>query len=98
MKFEDNPILKEIDDNFVGIKELFDDNAKSHEILNECLLSLNERINKIENILQAAVEAINEMEAVNRVAYKPIDQENYLSIKENLDLIYEKLSKLEGKN
>jgi len=96
MAFED-PILQEIDDNFVAIKELTDDNIQAHKIINECLLALGERINKIENILQATVEAVNEMQTVDRVAYKPDNRDEHLTIKENLDYIYERLSKLEDK-
>ena len=88
MSFEESPILQEIDDNFVAIKNSIDDNAKAHETLNECIVKLHDRIKELE-------EYIVNIPTPDKIWYKPYDAPDYLNFKENLDYIYAKIKKLE---
>jgi len=88
MKFEENPILQDIDDNFVAIKESIDDNAKAHDTLNECITSLSNRIKEVEDYVVT-------IPTPDKILYKPPGAEDYLNLKENLDYIYAKIKKLE---
>tara|TARA_B100001057_G_scaffold449116_1_gene490029 strand:+ start:3707 stop:3940 length:234 start_codon:yes stop_codon:yes gene_type:complete len=56
--------------------------------INECLLSLGERIKQIE-------EYVTTMAIHEKILYKPNGHEKYLNIKENYDHIYQRLDKLE---
>ena len=88
MKFEDNPILQDIDDNFVAIADAIQDNGKAHEALNECILSLSNRIQDME-------EYIVSLPTPDKILYKPYDSPDYLNFKENMDYIYNKIKRLE---
>lgn len=68
----------------------FADNDQAHEILNRCILSIAEKIKEIEEYL------IN-VPTPDKVYYKPPGEEEYLNLKENFDLIYSKLDKLEAR-
>lgn len=90
-------IIKEIDENFIGIKEAFDDNAKAHETLNEFLTKVDEAIMALHERISAIEQHLSEFPTPDKVYYKPNGQEDYLNMKANYDLIYERLDKLEGK-
>ena len=88
---EESIILKEIDERFVDIGEAL-------KTVNECILTLNDRLTACESTLSAIVEAHNHLQTVDRVTYRPPGSEEHISVKDNLDLIYERLSKLENNN
>jgi|TARA_R100000482_G_scaffold45887_1_gene16094 hypothetical protein len=56
--------------------------------VNECLLALGKR-------LEALEKHVNEMPTPDKTYYKPEGEDKYLSLKENLDFIYERLDNLE---
>ena len=73
------------------IKEIFaclKDNEEAHKIVNECIIKIGERLKDIET-------AIQELPTPDKTYYKPIGAEEYLTLKQNLDTIYERLNKLE---
>lgn len=88
---EESIILKEIDERFVDIGEAL-------KTVNECILTLNERLTTCESTLSAIVEAHNHLQTVDRVTYRPPGSEEYMTVKDNLDLIYDRLEKLENHN
>lgn len=88
MTEEEQSIIKEIDANFVDI-------AEALKKLNECVLTLNDRLATVENVVTALVEANNEYVSFDKVVYKPLFAEDHISIKDNLDIIYNKLEELE---
>ena len=88
MTEEENKVIKEIDANFVDI-------AEALKKLNDCILTLNDRLATVENVVTALVEANNEYVSFDKVVYKPLFSEDHVSIKDNLDIIYNKLEELE---
>ncbi|AOO10448.1 hypothetical protein RW03080701_079 [Synechococcus phage S-RIM8] len=74
------------------IKEIFaclKDNEEAHKIVNECIIKIGERLKDIE-------DAIQELPTPDKTYYKPKGAEDYLTLKQNLDNIYERLDKLEN--
>lgn len=63
------------------------DNAEAHQIINECLVSLAERLKKLE-------EYVVHIPTPDKILYKPKGEEEYLSLKENYDLIYKSIEEL----
>lgn len=94
---EFDKIIKEIDDNFIGIKEGFDDNAVAHTNLNECIVTLNQAIEALHERLSAVEKYLSEMATPDRILYKPKGGDDYLDMKGNYDHIYDRISKLEDK-
>ena len=90
-------IIKEIDDNFIGIKEGFDDNATAHENLNECIKKLDDAITALHERLSAVEIRLSETPTPDKILYKPEGSNDYLNMKGNYDHIYERISKLESK-
>ena len=88
MTEEENKVIKEIDANFVDI-------AEALKKLNDCILTLNDRLATVENVVTALVEANNEYVSFDKVVYKPLFSEDHVIIKDNLDIIYNKLEELE---
>ena len=56
--------------------------------INECIVKLTERVNAIEKYIQ-------EMPTPDKTYYKPHGEEEYLNVKANYDLIYNRLRALE---
>jgi len=71
------------------IFEAFKDNANAHEILNEIIVKLGKR-------LQSMEEAVQELPTPDKTYYKPKNTEDYLTLCENLDVIYERLERIEN--
>ena len=65
------------------------DNAEAHQIINECLLSLAERLKKLE-------EYVINIPTPDKILYKPSGEEEYLNLKENYDLIYKSIEELKN--
>jgi|TARA_B000000609_G_scaffold118901_1_gene92904 hypothetical protein len=63
--------------------------AAAFNAINECLQALNKRIEDLET-------KIEEIPTPDKTYYKPKGYEDYLSYRQNLDLIYEKISKMDG--
>lgn len=66
-------------------------NEDAHHIINDCILKLADRVVDLEKTVSALIEAHNKLLTVDKVQYKPPGSEDYLTIKENLDLIYKRL-------
>lgn len=94
---EFDQIIKEIDDNFIGIKDAFDDNAKAHEQLNSLLKQVDEALMALHDRISALEVAVMEIPSPEKTYYKPPGTDEYLNVKGNYDYIYERLAKLEGK-
>tara|TARA_A200000113_G_scaffold174842_1_gene160007 strand:+ start:2655 stop:2888 length:234 start_codon:yes stop_codon:yes gene_type:complete len=62
--------------------------AEALNAINDCLIALGKRLQEVE-------EYVATMNIAEKVLYKPNGQEKYLNIKENYDLIYQRLDKLE---
>lgn len=62
--------------------------AEALNAINDCLIALGKRMKELE-------EYVTTMNISEKILYKPSGQEKYLNIKENYDLIYERLDKLE---
>ena len=90
-------LIKEIDDNFIGIKEGFDDNAKAHGQLNDALKQLDDAIMGLHWRLSAVEIRLSEIPTPDKILYKPKGADDYLDMKGNYDHIYERISKLEDK-
>jgi uncharacterized phage infection (PIP) family protein YhgE len=90
-------LIKEIDDNFIGIKEGFDDNAKAHGHLNDALKQLDDAIMGLHERLSAVEIRLSEIATPDKILYKPKGADDYLDMKGNYDHIYERISKLEDK-
>lgn len=86
---DDNAIIKEIDDRF-------NDAVNALNTINDCLLKIGERLNSLEQYHNDLVDRIQEIQSVDKVFYKPEGDYDYLSIKENLDLIYKRIGDLEN--
>lgn len=90
-------LIKEIDDNFIGIKEGFDDNALAHEHLNKALKQLDDAIMGLHERLSTVEIRLSEIATPDKILYKPKGADDYLNMKGNYDHIYERISKLEDK-
>ena len=66
-----------------------EDTKEAIEVINQCLQKIGERLNAIEQFIQ-------QIPTPDKVMYKPEGQKDYLNMKENYDLIYDRLKKLEG--
>lgn len=87
MQFEETTFFKEIDENFVAIKNSLEDNAEAHEILNTTIISIKENIDEIVNY-------VSTLPTPDKILYKP-EGADYMNIKDNFDHIYERLTRLE---
>ncbi len=67
------------------------DNEIAHNVINEICKSLLERIEKLEEYVTTQIAP------PGNIQYRPEGNDNYLSLKENLDLIYDRLNNLEEK-
>jgi hypothetical protein len=67
------------------------DNEIAHTAINEICKALIERLEKLETYVTT------EITHPGNIRYRPERTEEYLSLKENLDLIYERLNNLEEK-
>ncbi len=72
-----------------GIVSRLNDNEEAHEIINDLLVKIGKR-------LQALEEAVQELPTPDKTYYKPKGTEDYLTLCENLDAIYERLERLEN--
>ena len=89
MTEEEQIVIQEIDARFVNIGEAL-------KTLNECILTLDKRLKDVEKIVSAIVEAHTHLQTVDKVVYKPPGGDEYMSVKDNLDLIYDRLETLES--
>jgi hypothetical protein len=64
------------------------DNEIAHNVLNEICKTLIDRLNTLEEYTTTQL---------GKIRYRPEGQEEYLSLKQNFDLIYERLNNLEKK-
>ncbi|AFD02690.1 hypothetical protein Syn7803C97_72 [Synechococcus phage S-MbCM6] len=87
MQFEETETYKEIDANFVAIKNSLDDNADAHEILNNTIVAIKGNIDEI-------VNHISTLPTPDKILYKPAGAD-YMNIKDNFDYIYKRLNRLE---
>ncbi len=88
-------LVQQIDENFIGIKEGFDDNALAHEHLNTAMKQLDDAIMGLHERLSAVEIRLSEITTPDKILYKPKGAEDYLDMKGNYDYIYERISKLE---
>jgi hypothetical protein len=65
------------------------DNELAHNVINEILKSLIERVVKLEEYIST------EITSPSNIRYRPDGVEEYLTLKENLDLIYQRLNNSE---
>jgi hypothetical protein len=65
------------------------DNEIAHTVINRICLSLADRLKALEEYVTTQVTH------PGNVRYLPEGQEDYLTLKENLDLIYSRLNKIE---
>lgn len=89
MTEEDQNIINEIDAHF-------NDVANALKTVNDCLVAIGNRLDSLEKHHNDLVEVIQNIQSVDKVLYKPNDNYDYLSIKDNLDLIYKKIGDLEN--
>lgn len=88
-------LIREVDTRFGDIHDAM-------ETVNDCLIKIGERLNDLESAHNIVVEYIEKIQSVDKVLYKPVgtdiqnEMEGYLNIKENLDLIYQRLGVLEN--
>lgn len=69
------------------------DNEIAHEVLNDICKALIDRITKLEEFVTTQITS------PSNIRYRPEGQEEYLTLKENLDLIYQRLNnKTEDEN
>lgn len=61
----------------------------AHNVINEILKSLIERVVKLEEYIST------EITSPSNIRYRPDGVEEYLTLKENLDLIYQRLNNSE---
>ena len=62
------------------------DNEIAHQALNDCMTTILDRLKNLEEYA---------LILPSKIQYKPPGKDEYLSLKENLDYIYERLGKLE---
>lgn len=67
------------------------DNEIAHDVINQICKSLLNRIEELEKYVTT------ELSHPAKVQYRPQGREDYLTLKENLDFIYERLNNLEEK-
>lgn len=67
------------------------DNEIAHTAINEICKTLIQRLSEVEKYVTT------ELSHPAKVQYRPPGKEEYLTLKENLDLIYERLNNLEEK-
>lgn len=65
------------------------DNEIAHNVLNEICKALHTRIEKLEEYITTQITH------PGNIRYRPEGNEEYLSLKENLDFIYQRLNNLE---
>lgn len=88
-------MIREVDNRFADIHDAM-------KTVNDCLIKIGERLNDLESAHNVVVEYIEKIQSVDKVLYKPVgtdiqnEMEGYLNIKENLDLIYQRLGVLEN--
>lgn len=68
------------------------DNEIAHNVLNEICKSLLKRIEDIETYVTTQITS------PSNIRYRPEGEEDYLSLKENLDLIYQRLNSIKEEN
>lgn len=68
------------------------DNEIAHTVLNEICKGLMKRIDKLEEYVTTQITS------PSNIRYRPEGEEDYLTLKENLDLIYKRLNSIEGGN
>ena len=76
---------EKIEEIFVCLK----DNEEAHVILNELIIKIGNRLKNLE-------EAVQEMPTPDKTYYKPSGSEDYLTLAQNLNHIYERLEKIEN--
>jgi hypothetical protein len=79
----------------------FKDNEKAHEILNDFLTKLSARIEKDEEITAKRLNNLEvfvttELLGPKSLEYKPPGHEEYLGLGQTLNLIFEKLNRIEA--
>ena len=62
--------------------------AEALNPLNECLIVIGKRLDALETYVQ-------EIPTPDKTLYKPEGEEDYMTLKQNLDFIYERLDNLE---
>ena len=62
--------------------------AAAFNTINECLQALNKRIEELET-------RVEELPTPDKTYYKPKGYDDYLNVKQNYDIIYERLTELE---
>ena len=67
----------------------WEDNNEAHEIINECIKGLSERLAELVKYTEA-------IPTPDKVLYKPKGYEEYLYINQNYDEIYRRIEKLEA--
>mgnify|MGYP007090726576 CR=1 FL=1 len=65
------------------------DNEIAHSVLNEICKTLIKRVEDLEKYVTTQITS------PTNIRYRPENQEDYLTLKENLDLIYQRLNNLE---
>lgn len=71
------------------------DNQIAHNVINEILKSVIEKITNLESRLENLEKHVTtEITSPANIRYRPDGLEEHLSLKENLDLIYERLNNL----
>lgn len=65
------------------------DNEIAHEVLNEICKTLIKRVEDLEKYVTTQITS------PTNIRYRPDGQEDYFTLKENLDFIYQRLNNLE---
>lgn len=78
----------------------FKDNEKAHEILNDFLKKLSDRVEKDEEITAKRLSNLEvfvttELVGPKSLEYKPPGYDEYLGLGQTLNLIFEKLNRIE---
>lgn len=89
MTEEEASILNDIDIRFKDVEQAF-------TTVNECLVVVSQKLSELQTAHNEIVEACSKLQTVDKVLYQPVGDYDYLTMKQNLDLIYERLGKLEG--
>lgn len=80
------------------------DNEQAHQIINDIIRKLIERISKLEEAISQNIAprldnlekfATSELIGPQSLQYKPQGKKDYLTLGENLDLLYDRLNRLE---
>jgi anaerobic ribonucleoside-triphosphate reductase len=85
----------------IATEAKFKDNEKAHEILNDFLKKLSDRIEKDEEITAKRLNNLEvfvttELVGPKSLEYKPPGYEEYLGLGQTLNLIFEKLNRIEA--